>query len=274
MSKNSKQPVLLTCFLVAAIVSIIGITLLSRTKTTNREYVAIKSMASWQHADAPLGFNVDGISSKKTNPLFDHRFIQLSAFEKAALPTVQGMHHALGSAHGALTYNAQAFWRFNEKRGGYHTGDDLNGIGGMNTDLGDPIYAISHGQVIYRGEPSPGWGKTLIIAHKKESGEVMNTMYAHLKSSYPALGDSISKDEIIGKVGTANGLYLAHLHLEIRNSSGVHIGNGYCRLQGECQAAEENIVLLNNSSADQLYPSVAEVILQNKRTSNNHQFQF
>ena len=129
---------------------------------------------------------------------FDPRFIQLTAFERALIPTATRMAAAMGSQHGALTYNAQSYWSNNPKRGGHHTGDDFNGIGGMNTDLGDPAYAIASGLVIYRGEPSPGWGKTLILAHRDLQGNILLSMYSHLDKSFAAHGTLVHMGETIG----------------------------------------------------------------------------
>ena len=59
---------------------------------------------------------------------------QLSApIDLASLPTAARFDFPLGSENGAMSYNAQ---RFTENR---HLGDDLNGIGGENSDLGDPV---------------------------------------------------------------------------------------------------------------------------------------
>src|ERR1700680_4157106 len=60
--------------------------------------------------------------------------------ELAALPTARRFDFPLGSENGAMSYNAQPFTQ------NRHLGDDLNGIGGENSDLGDPIYCIADGR--------------------------------------------------------------------------------------------------------------------------------
>ena len=226
--------------------------------------VPLKSMDTWQNADAPLGFPIDG-----SEPSFDSRFIQLTAFERAQIPTATQMNEAMGTEHGALTYNAQPFWSPNPKRGGQHTGDDLNGIGGMNTDLGDPVYAIGSGLVIYRGEPSPGWGNTTILAHRNAEGHILLSMYAHLQNIHVAYGDLVPRGDTIGTVGTAHLRYPAHLHLEILDSTGIHIGRGY---RADPQQAGESInpsatIAKNQSlSGDHLYSSPLDIVITEKRS--------
>ena len=77
----------------------------------------------FQDADAPLAMPENG------GP--DHRFHFLPAWQRAEIPRALRFDPPMGSEHGGLVYNAQKFWEMNEKRGGHHTGDDLNGIGGM-----------------------------------------------------------------------------------------------------------------------------------------------
>ncbi|MGB0992233.1 MAG: M23 family metallopeptidase [Akkermansiaceae bacterium] len=224
----------------------------------------IKSLKSPQQAATPLGYPLKADTPEdaaSTVPAFDPRLIQLTAFERAHIPTVTRMASSMGSEHGALTYNAQPYWSDNPKRGGHHTGDDLNGIGGMNTDLGAPIHAIANGLVVYRGEPSPGWGKTLMLAHRTTKGKILITMYAHLDRIYAAYGDLVPLGKTIGTCGTANLNYPAHLHLEMRDSTGVHIGPGYTNSSGETIDPKPILAAHRSKDPSLLHPTPLSIIL-------------
>ena len=195
-------------------------------------------------ADSPLEMPVTGE--------VDHRFHFLSAFETARIPQAVRFDPPMGTEHGGLVYNAQKFWEMNEKRGGHHTGDDLNGIGGMNTDLGDPVFSTADGLVIYAGEPSPGWGKLVVIAHKAPDGRPLHSMYAHLHRIDVSLGSLVPRGGKVGLVGTANGYYPAHLHFEMRTSDGVDIGAGYAMFPLNRLDPLATISSLRNSAADAL----------------------
>jgi hypothetical protein len=173
----------------------------------------------FQNDDAPLAMPL--------HDKIDHRFDTLTAWQSAAIPLALRFDSPMGSENSAMVYNAQKFWDMNDARGGHHTGDDLNGIGGMNTDFGDPVFAVADGLVIYAGEPSSGWGKMVIVAHKTSDGRILHSMYAHLERIDVGLNALVYRGKPIGAVGTAGGLYLAHLHFEMRESNGVDIGAGY-----------------------------------------------
>ena len=178
-----------------------------------------EKLVGFQDSDAPFAMPKNG------KP--DMRFHFLSAWQANQVPTAAHMDTPMGSESGALVYNAQKFWEMNEKRGGHHTGDDLNGIGGMNTDLGDPVFAAGDGLVVYAGEPSEGWGNIVVLAHRDPEGKPIHTMYAHLHEIKTTLNTLVARGEVIGTVGTGNGYYPAHLHFEIRASDGADIGAGY-----------------------------------------------
>ena len=205
-------------------------------------------------ADSPLPMPANG------EP--DHRFHFLSAWETAQIPRALRFDPPLGSDHAGLVYNAQKFWEMNDKRGGHHTGDDLNGIGGMNTDLGDPVFCTADGLVVYAGEPSPGWGKLVVIAHRAADGRPLQSMYAHLHRIDVALGALVPRGGKVGIVGTANGYYPAHLHFEMRSGDGVDIGAGYAAVPLNRLDPLATISALRNAGVDELSPSPLGKALQ------------
>ena len=141
--------------------------------------------------------------------------ILLTPHQLALIPLADGFQSPCGTARGGFIYDAQPFGTDNAKRGGKHSGCDLNGIGGENTDAGIPVNAAARGLVVYCGEPSPEWGKVVVLAHRLPGdSRIIQTLYAHLGKSIVNLGQFVSRGEPIGTVGTANGNYLAHLHFE------------------------------------------------------------
>ncbi len=188
---------------------------------------AVAGLVIWERGRPLAEVDADVPLVMPGNGEVDHRFDFPAAWDTARIPTATRFDPPLGTEHLGLVYNAQKFWEMNEARGGHHTGDDLNGIGGMNTDLGDPVFATADGLVIYAGEPSQGWGKIVVIAHKVADGRTLHSMYAHLYRIDVSLGALVSRGEKVGIVGTANGYYPAHLHFEMRNGEGVDIGAGY-----------------------------------------------
>jgi Peptidase family M23 len=147
-----------------------------------------------------------------------------SALELASIPTATRFDFPLGNENGAMAYNAQ---HFTENK---HLGDDLNGIGGENSDLGDPIYAIADGRVLLAREGGPGWGNVVILLHAYlENGErkYVESYYGHVQDMHVHPGDFVKRGQLIATVGTANGRYFAHLHFEMREFLTPFIGAGY-----------------------------------------------
>lgn len=149
----------------------------------------------------------------------DGRLILLTPQDLARAPLADVFTSPLGDENGAFTYVAQGLGDMNAARGGRHTGQDLNGIGGENTDEGLPVYAAGRGLLIYAGEPSPNWGNVVVLLHHLPDGRFVQSLYAHLKTvSDLPLGTIVGRGEQIGTVGTAHGHYLAHLHVEMIES--------------------------------------------------------
>lgn len=109
-----------------------------------------------------------------------------------------------------------------------HYGQDLNGIGGENTDFGDPVYASARGKVVYCGEPSPDWGHVVVLLHRLPDGHFLQTLYAHLSKVHVRYGELVARGKVIGEVGSAGGRYFAHLHFEMIRSIANEAGlKGY-----------------------------------------------
>lgn len=176
----------------------------------------------------------DRVGLIKLHPdgVFDPAFATLTPIEMVKAPTVDHFDFPVGSRLGALTYNAQPFFA------NRHLGDDLNGIGGQNSDLGDPVYAIADGLVTYAGWPSDGWGNVMILQHERADGTLVQTSYGHLEVMNVPVGSLVRRGQEIGTIGYADGRYFAHLHLEFRRYPTIDVGGGYAdsrlgRIAGE-----------------------------------------
>lgn len=141
--------------------------------------------------------------------------ILLRPEELVAAPEIDGFQWPCGSPSGAMMYDAQGFGALNATRRGHHTGKDINGIGGENTDLGEPVCAAGRGLVVYSGRPTPEWGNVVVLLHRLpgEDGYVQ-TLYAHLRQRDVRVGQYVARGQRLGRIGTADGRYLAHLHFE------------------------------------------------------------
>ncbi|HEX9924593.1 MAG TPA: M23 family metallopeptidase, partial [Anaerolineae bacterium] len=81
----------------------------------------------------------------------------------------------------------------------WHTGEDWNGRGGGDSDLGDPIYAISHGRVVEFGDYPPSWGNIVLLEHALPDGSRVWSQYAHLEQIMVSqVGQLIKRGQQIG----------------------------------------------------------------------------
>jgi len=147
-----------------------------------------------------------------------------SPLDLASLPTAARFDFPLGSENGAMSYYAQ---RFTEN---CHLGDDLNGIGGEDSDLGDPIHAVADGRVLLASDGGRGWGNVIIVLHAYlENGgrKYVQSYYGHVETMLVQAGDEVRRGQQIATVGTADGRYFAHLHFEMREFVTPFVGPGY-----------------------------------------------
>ncbi len=125
--------------------------------------------------------------------------------------------------------NATARWifgRYSERYSGIHAGEDWVYDSGGN--LGQPVYSIGHGTVLY-AQPL-GWGVdqgTIIIRHVLPDGHTILSFYGHLEPDSVVLqpGACVQRGEQIGRIGKPRGQ--PHLHFEIRTIFPDQPGPGY-----------------------------------------------
>lgn len=86
-----------------------------------------------------------------------------------------------------------------------HRGIDIAG------SLGNPVFAIDTGVVVYSGWSNFGYGNLVVLDH----GNGWQSLYAHLSSIYVSCGQSIFQGASIGTVGTTGNSSGPHLHFEI-----------------------------------------------------------
>ena len=92
---------------------------------------------------------------------------------------------------------------------GYHMGIDI-------ADKTMPsLVAAAAGQVIYAGWNSSGYGYSVQILH----GNGYSTWYAHMNRIYVKSGQSVSKGESIGQMGSTGRSTGSHVHFELRRGT-------------------------------------------------------
>ncbi len=82
---------------------------------------------------------------------------------------------------------------------------------------GTPIYAAAQGAVIIArggGARNGGYGNYVVITHDNDS----QTLYSHMSSVIVSSGQSVSKGQTIGYVGSTGRATGPHLHFEVRGA--------------------------------------------------------
>ncbi|GGD12060.1 M23 family metallopeptidase [Hyunsoonleella pacifica] len=165
--------------------------------------------------DIPITDNNETTNSHK---VIKKKFIDL--FKSNQNHISNGFDFPIGKLDTSGYYNAQKFQENN------HLGEDWNGVRGGNSDLGDPIYAIANGYANQVKDYGGGWGNVIRIIHLHK-GQLYESIYAHCDTTLIEESNFVKKGTKIATIGNCNGIYLAHLHFEIRDSLLMDIGSGY-----------------------------------------------
>lgn len=149
-----------------------------------------------------------------------------------------GFDFPVGDKNATGTYTAKdgkkyAGWSATGKIGELNkteiqTGENWNGKGGGNTDLGQFVYSIASGKVVFAGIVS-GLGNVILVEHRyAENGAVITkyALYSSLNTIEVETGDLVNRRQKIGTIGK-NENDEARLHLEIRDFSLVNTLTNY-----------------------------------------------
>lgn len=120
--------------------------------------------------------------------------------------------------------DAEGYYRARGFRSNYHMGDDWNGLGGGNSDLGKPVYSTANGIVVLARDMRMGWGNLVIIRHPyldKKKLRIVDSVYAHLDRILVKENQQVVRGQQVGTIGSNRGMYPAHLHFEIRKNLSI-----------------------------------------------------
>ena len=82
--------------------------------------------------------------------------------------------------------------------------------------MGTSIFAAAGGTVIVSGWNSGGYGNYVVIDH----GGGITTLYAHCSSLNVSKGQTVSKGQVIARVGSTGISTGPHLHFEVLKNGG------------------------------------------------------
>lgn len=146
----------------------------------------------------------------------------LASAKTVRIPIADGFDFPVGKPDAAGYYKARGL----RLRSPTHFGEDWNGRGGGNTDLGDPVYSTANGIVVWAYDLRGGWGRVAIIRHAyrdPKTGQVRycDSLYGHLRQMTVKVGQQVKRGQQVGTIGSNRGMYAAHLHFEIRHNLSI-----------------------------------------------------
>ena len=96
---------------------------------------------------------------------------------------------------------------YGERWGKMHKGMD------MAAHVGEPVYAIADGEVIYAGDGLRGYGNVVILRHDRKT----SSLYAHNSELKVKQGDHVAQGTLIALLGSTGHSTGPHVHFEIRD---------------------------------------------------------
>jgi murein DD-endopeptidase MepM/ murein hydrolase activator NlpD len=130
---------------------------------------------------------------------------------KKHLPTPPALDNSVPEQYsGSLRWPLDAYIvssEFGARWGKTHKGMD------MAADVGEPVYAIADGEVIYAGDGLRGYGNVVILRHDRKT----SSLYAHNSELKVKQGDQVKQGALIALLGSTGHSTGPHVHFEIRD---------------------------------------------------------
>ncbi len=147
------------------------------------------------------------VRESKQKWLADISALQAGSADIAARLRSGGSHSAATPSAAGLIWPVQGVITspFGMRWGRMHEGIDIG------APEGTPIYAAAAGAVIYAGWES-GYGNLTVIDH----GNGLATAYGHQSRLAVSSGETVSRGQLIGNVGSTGHSTGPHLHFEVR----------------------------------------------------------
>ena len=86
----------------------------------------------------------------------------------------------------------------------------------ISADIGNPVFAIESGKIVYAGNEIQAFGNLILIKHHNNK----TSAYAHLDKINVKKGELVNKGQIIALVGNSGKVSIPQLHFEIRDKDG------------------------------------------------------
>jgi murein DD-endopeptidase MepM/ murein hydrolase activator NlpD len=96
---------------------------------------------------------------------------------------------------------------FGQRWGKMHKGIDIA------ADVGEPVYAVADGDVIYASDGMRGYGNVVILRHDRQRV----SLYAHNSALKVKVGDHVTKGSMVALLGSTGHSTGPHVHFEIRD---------------------------------------------------------
>jgi murein DD-endopeptidase MepM/ murein hydrolase activator NlpD len=125
-------------------------------------------------------------------------------------PPTPGLDNVPEQYSGSMRWPLDAYIvssEFGERWGKTHKGMD------MAADVGEPVFAIADGEVIYAGDGLRGYGNVVILRHDRKT----SSLYAHNSELKVKQGDQVKQGTLIALLGSTGHSTGPHVHFEIRD---------------------------------------------------------